>query len=193
MKRIVIAAVPLLLIALPAAGHTGHEADGLGAGLLHPLAGADHLLAMVMVGLWAALLAAREQHAGWLLPAAFLAALLAGALAGFAGIPVPFVESGIAATVVALGGMLLATLRAPPVVGIGVVAAAGLVHGVAHGAELPASATPALYAAGFLATTALLHAAGVAVGGRLLRHGGLRAMRAIGAAGTLAGLVMTIG
>jgi urease accessory protein len=193
MKKILGLAAPLLLTALPAVAHTGHETGGLGAGLLHPLAGVDHLLAMVMVGLWASLLAGRARRTAWLLPAAFLAALLGGAAIGFTGAPVPFVETGIAATVVALGGALVAALRASLTVGFISVAAAGLLHGVAHGAELPASAAPEIYAAGFVATTTVLHVAGVALGGMLLRRGGLRALRTIGAIGTLAGLAMVAG
>ena len=193
MKSILSLAVSLLLIALPAAAHTGHETGGLGAGLRHPLAGADHLLAMVMVGLWAALLARRDRRAMWLLPAAFLAALLGGAKIGFGGMTFPFLETATVATVLALGGALLAALRAPLSVGMVMVAATGLLHGVAHGAELPTNAAPMIYAAGFLVSTALLHAAGVAAGGLLLRHGGLRALRIIGAAGTLAGVLLASG
>lgn len=191
MKRILGLALPLLAMSLPAAAHTGHETGGFDAGLLHPVAGLDHLLAMLMVGLWAALLARRERRSVALLPASFLVALLGGAVLGFTGIIPPFLETGIAVTVIALGGVLLAALRPALPIGIATVAIAGLLHGVAHGAELPASVAPAVYAAGFLVTTGLLHAIGVFVGNMLLRRGGERALRAVGATGVVAGLVMT--
>lgn len=67
----------LAAAALPALAHPGHIDDGF----LHPLTGLDHILAMVGVGLWAALLAARKPSATLLLPAAFVVMMAAGAAA----------------------------------------------------------------------------------------------------------------
>ena len=51
-----------LLPALPALAHSDHgQAGGFLAGLLHPVGGLDHVLAMVAVGLWGAD-DARRQH-----------------------------------------------------------------------------------------------------------------------------------
>jgi urease accessory protein len=148
-------------IGTAAVAHTGHGTASWFSGLTHPL-GLDHLLAMVSVGLWsAAALPARRRLAG---PALFMAALLCGAAAGVAGLGSPWLESAIAASVALLGAMLVAP-RALPVPGAALaIAAAGLLHGLAHGAELPAGAAFGGYAAGFLAATALLHGAGLKLG-----------------------------
>jgi urease accessory protein len=162
------------MLGLSAAGiaeaHTGHGAVGLVAGLLHPF-GADHLLAMVAVGLWSvsALPAGRALWG----PATFMSALTLGAAFGVAGLHPPLLEPLVAASVVLFGGMLIAARQAWPAgVGLGLVALAGVLHGLAHGAEAPDHGF-AFYAVGFLLTTAVLHAAGVGVGLALRRwsHG----------------------
>ncbi|MBZ8140980.1 urease accessory protein UreJ [Rubrivivax gelatinosus] len=167
MKRIVPAALfaAAALAAAPAMAHTGHDTNTLAAGLAHPL-GLDHLLAMVAVGLWsAAALQGAQRLAG---PALFMAALLGGAVAGAAGVGHALVEPAIAASVVVLGLMLAFARRLPASAGLLLVAVAGSLHGLAHGAELPAAGGFAGYALGFLAATALLHAIGLAAAPRLL-------------------------
>jgi urease accessory protein len=108
MKGIGVLAVVLLAAsaAEPALAHTGggHVAGGgLWSGLLHPVTGLVHVLAMVTVGLLAAGLGGRAL---WLVPAAFLTMMAAGAAAAMAGLPLPHVELGIAASVVALGTLV---------------------------------------------------------------------------------------
>ncbi|MEJ5211515.1 MAG: HupE/UreJ family protein [Burkholderiales bacterium] len=157
----------------PAAlAHTGHGSAGLAAGLLHPFTGWDHLLAMVAVGLWAA--QARQRAAVWWLPAAFMGALLAGAVLAMAGAPqvgpATWVESGIAASVLALGLCITLALRPPLLASLFVTATFGLVHGYAHGLELPDAASPLLYTVGFLLATASLHLMGVVLGYAARRH-----------------------
>src|SRR5476651_785608 len=85
----------LAFAALPALAHPGHIDDGF----LHPLTGLDHLLALVGVGLWAALLASRKPSAILLLPVAFVVVMALGAAAGFAGMKLPIAEAGILAMV----------------------------------------------------------------------------------------------
>lgn len=149
----------LLLAPLPSLAHPGHaEPAGFLAGLLHPVGGLDHLLAMVMVGLWAGLLGGPARLA---LPAAFLAAMLAGFGLGAAGSALPGVEAGILASVVVLAALALLAVRMPLPAAAGIVALGGLFHGQAHGAEMVGDA--AAYAAGFLLATAALHAAGLAL------------------------------
>lgn len=164
MKKLV-PAVLLAAAAVPAFAHPGHDTTTLAAGLVHPL-GLDHLLAMVAVGLWsAAAFGGARRLAG---PALFMAALLAGAVAGAAGWGHALVEPAIAASVVVLGVMLAFARRLPAAAGLVLVAVAGSLHGLAHGAELPAAGGFAAYAAGFLAATALLHGVGLAAAPRLL-------------------------
>jgi hypothetical protein len=93
----------LALMALTYSGaslaHPGH-ADGAMAGLMHPLTGADHILAILAVGLWGAQLGGRAQ---WILPASFVCLLAAGGALGMSGIALPMVEAGILASVLLLG------------------------------------------------------------------------------------------
>jgi urease accessory protein len=174
-----------------AEAHTGHGTHGLTAGLLHPL-GADHLLAMLAVGVWS--VAALPGARIWQGPLCFCLAMSLGALVGAAGVGLPFVEQGIALSVALLGVLLgfAGSGRAHAVSGLLLVGAAAALHGLAHGAEAPAGGF-APYAAGFLATTLVLHAAGVVVA-LSLRHWLLErsrpAFQGLGAAFGVAGLVL---
>jgi urease accessory protein len=120
--------------------------------------GLDHLLAMVAVGLWAAQLGGR---AAWLIPAAFVSVMTAGAGLGMSGVHLPLVEQGIIASVVVLGLLIATAARLPLVASAGLVGVFALFHGVAHGTEMPASASGFAYAAGFALATATLHAIGL--------------------------------
>jgi urease accessory protein len=153
-----------MALALTAAGaaqaHTGHTVTGFMSGLAHPF-GLDHLLAMVAVGVWSSL----QLSAGkvWQGPAAFMACLLAGAMAGMAGWGLPQGELLIALSVVALGAMVVAIGRMPVLAGFSLIALSASLHGLAHGAEAPGVGY-AGYAAGFLVTTAALHVLGACAG-----------------------------
>lgn len=158
-----------LLAAGAAQAHPGHDTLSLVDGLTHPFAGFDHLLAMVAVGLWsAAALAAGRRLAG---PAVFLAMLLLGAALPQLGLQLPGLEAGVALTVTALGVLMIAArsqaLRLPVPAGLALVGVAALLHGMAHGADLSAGQSFAGYAVGFMAASALLHGAGLAMGGWL--------------------------
>ena len=99
LKKLFAAAALLLAPAL-AFAHPGHGDNGLVAGISHPLGGLDHLLAMLAVGLWAA---QQKGAARWALPCTFVGTMLLGGLLGFEGLALPALESGIAASVLALG------------------------------------------------------------------------------------------
>lgn len=159
-------AAALLALAGSACAHTGHGTNGWLAGIEHPL-GPDHLLAMVAVGAWSAVAFRGARRA--LGPLVFLVAMALGALAGALGLAPAFVESGVAASVLLMGVMLVLAQRLPPALGLALIAATGALHGGAHGGEIPAGTGFASYAAGFLLTTALLHATGLAAGLRLAR------------------------
>ncbi len=102
----------------------------------------------------------------WLLPATFMTLLAAGAALALAWPALPGVETGIAASVLALGLLAALALRVPAALSVAITACFGLMHGYAHGLELPASAHPAGYALGFLAATAFLHISGIALSRR---------------------------
>lgn len=180
------AALGLALAAGTASAHTGHGTESLFQGLVHPL-GLDHLLAMVAVGVWSA--AAFDGVRRWIAPLTFLAAMTAAALLAMGGSAPPFVEHGIALSVAMFGAMLAFAKRVPAAPGLALVAAAAALHGVAHGAELPAGASVAGYALGFLATTAALHAGGVGLG-VTLRERGAWIWRSAGALLGVAGVVL---
>src|SRR5260370_42054138 len=96
-------ALPTMLLAAPAPAHTGAGgAGGFLAGFTHPLFGPDHVVAMVAVGLWGALLG---QPAIFLLPIVFPLVMAFGGVLGIAGVPIPSVETGIAASAIVLGAM----------------------------------------------------------------------------------------
>jgi urease accessory protein len=160
MKRI-LSFVALLGAASVASAHPGHGTFSLSAGLSHPL-GLDHLLAMVAVGVWSSMALPGAQR--WQGPAAFLAAMSLGGVLGAAGLVLPLTEAGIALSVALFGAMLLAGTRLPQRAGLLLIAAAAALHGLAHGAELPAGAHFAAYALGFLGSTAVLHVAGLSLG-----------------------------
>lgn len=147
---------------LPVSAHVGHgDVNGFMHGIMHPIGGLDHFLAMTSVGMLAALLGRR---AIWIVPFSFMLAMAAGAaLAGF-HIELPFVELGIALSVIVLGLVIALKLPLPMIGTVGMVGFFALFHGYAHGAEMPLDVSGASYAAGFLGATALLHLAGIAVG-----------------------------
>jgi urease accessory protein len=168
-RIIACAAVMGLALAAPAFAHTGIGAHshGFAAGFLHPLMGLDHLLAMLGVGVWAAQLGKR---ATWLVPAAFVAVMTAGAGLALSGIAMPMVEFGIAGSVLVIGALIAFGTRLRVGVAMGLVGLFALFHGHAHGTELPGFAHPAAYGAGFVAATALLHAGGVGIAWMVRRH-----------------------
>lgn len=183
-----LAALLLAALAGSAAAHTGHGTESLFVGLGHPF-GLDHLLAMVAVGVWSA--AAFDGARRWLGPITFLSAMTGGALLGFGGAALPGVEEGIAISIVVFGAMLAFAARLPAAPGLALVAAAALLHGLAHGAELPDAGLAGAYAAGFLATTALLHLGGLGLGLKL-RSAAPRLWQGLGALLGAAGLTLLV-
>jgi len=173
-----------------ASAHTGHGTHGLMDGLIHPF-GADHLLAMLAVGVWS--VSALPARQAWQGPATFMLALVLSAALGASGVSVPYLEHAIALSVTLFGAMLiLATTPMPKTLGLGLIAAAASLHGLAHGAETPKTGF-AGYAVGFLLTTAALHLGGVVIGLSVRRWLAERSATVLGGLGGLlsvAGLVL---
>ncbi len=152
----------LLLRAQSAFAHTGQgEAAGLLTGFRHPLAGLDHVLAMVAVGLWGAQLGSPGI---WLLPVAFPMVMAMGGMLGLMGVPLPGIEYGIAASAILLGAAVMFEVRPPLAVAAILVGFFAIFHGHAHGTELPPGQNALLYSMGFVAATGCLHAAGIGIG-----------------------------
>jgi urease accessory protein len=142
--------------------HVGdHSHMSVTEGLLHPLSGLDHILAMVAVGLWASQIGGRAL---WLLPLTFPAVMAVGAALGFGGVALPYVEAGIALSVLVLGAAIALALRPSLAFSIPLIGAFALLHGYSHGLELPADASALSYAFGFVAATLLLHGVGIGLG-----------------------------
>ena len=119
--------------------------------------------------------------------------MAAGAAIALTGAPIPGAEAWIALSVVELG--LAVAFRAPlPLVGGAALCGLfALVHGYAHGAEIPGTVGAAGYVAGFIAATALLHAAGV-LGGLALARASRSGMAGLaGGAVAATGLVLLFG
>jgi urease accessory protein len=177
----------LALLAMPAWAHEqAGQVAGFVTGLLHPLSGLDHVLAMVAVGLWGAQLGA---PAIWLLPVTFPLVMACGGFLGLLGVPLPGVEVGIAASAVLLGTMVATESRPPPALAAALVACFAVFHGHAPGTELPPGQSGLLYSLGFVVATGCLHAAGIALGLLHRWRSGRMALRGAGAAVGVAGLV----
>ncbi|MGE0422194.1 MAG: HupE/UreJ family protein [Reyranellaceae bacterium] len=191
MRLIAIAAALLAVTASAAQAHTGHPLHGAGAGLLHPLTGLDHLLAMLGVGIWAAHIGATgERRATWLVPASFVTVMALGAVAGLSGATLPLAEAGIIGSVVLLGLLIAATPRLPLWAPMAVVGLFAFCHGFAHGAEMPVASSALAYGAGFLAATVALHLAGIGIGLLARRLSGTVGVRVVGGAMALAGIAL---
>jgi len=176
----------LCLISGSVFAHPGHAEAGLTAGLLHPLSGVDHWLAMLAVGLWAG---RSGGSARWQLPLAFLGAMSAGWFAGLSGWAIPGMESAIAASVLAPGLALALRTEIPRAAQLALVALFAVFHGAAHGMELPATA-PLATALGFLISTAALHGAGLGMAQLLARRVALYRLTGMGIA--LAGTALLL-
>lgn len=189
-----ILATVLTLFPGAAFAHTGQgAAAGLSHGIMHPLSGLDHILAMVLVGILAFQIGGR---AIWLLPVSFLTAMAGSGLMGIAGIPVPFVEQGIMLSVVVLGAVVAFGFVTPVPLAAAVVGLFAVFHGYAHGAEMPETASGVAYGAGFLAATAVLHGVGIGIGALLahvVRTRGLALARWVGSAASLTGIALLAG
>lgn len=159
MSRFRIAvASGLIAVGSPALAHPGHLESGFTAGLFHPLTGIDHLLAMLMVGLYAGLTFRRHR---WICPAIFVGFMLTGFAWGAAGGVLPVAELLILASLAVLGLAMIFDLRPPLALAVPIVALFAIGHGFAHGVEMPAGGDPRDFVTGFMVTTVLLHVAGL--------------------------------
>ena len=180
--------IALIILALsPAAlAHTGEGiTGGLMSGFLHPIAGLDHVTAMIAVGILGAFLG---RPAIWVLPVVFPLVMALGGVLGLVGVPIPYIEAGIAASSIVLGLMILFALKPPLWIAAIIVAAFAIFHGHAHGTELPKAASALAYSVGFVVSTGLLHLAGIGIGELIRWPAGQIIARAVGGIIGLAGV-----
>lgn len=179
------------MISGPAFAHVeGAMAGGLISGFIHPLTGADHIAAMVAVGIWGAFLG---RPAIWLLPIVFPLVMTIGGALGVMGVELPGVEEGIAGSAIVLGLAVALAARPPLWLAAVVVGIFAIFHGHAHGTELPEAADPIAFAAGFVVATGLLHLAGIAIGLLVRWPAGRIAVRGTGGVIAAAGVAFLLG
>jgi urease accessory protein len=186
----VAATTALLLAGGVAQAHPGHAGHGgLYPGFAHPFSGLDHVLAMIAVGILSAQIGGR---AIWILPITFIGLMIGGAALNFAHVPVPFVEQGIAASVLVLGLLIASSLKMHASYCAAIIGLFAAFHGYAHAAEMTSGAAAANYALGFVSATAALHAVGIGIGiaGQRIASSGL--VRLGGAAIAACGLMLIL-
>jgi urease accessory protein len=156
-QKLFLSAAALMAMTGLAEAHAGHGA----AGFTHPFTGIDHIVTMIAVGLFAAMLGGKARY---LVPSSFVAMMVAGAALAFNGVALPFVETGILASMVVLSAAVALRWNASTSLAMGLCGFFAVFHGFAHGAEMPLNASGFEYGAGFVVSTLILHAAGLSVG-----------------------------
>ena len=131
-------------------------------GFLHPMRGLDHVLAMSGIGFW---LGGQETAYSFRMLGLLLLSVVVGALLAVLPASGVWLEPGLASSVILLG--LLVAGWFPRHVGYGLSIGAGLLHGYAHGLEIPASVDALVYGFGFLTATASLQTVGWFLGSRV--------------------------
>ncbi len=187
LKKILVAAFVAEVSLL---AHTGvGNISGFSAGFSHPVGGADHILAMFAVGLWAAQMGSKAL---WAVPLSFITMMIVGAVLGVQGVNIPFIENGILASVLVLGAMVGFGVKMPVGFSSAIVGLFAVFHGAAHGLEMPLNVGGVEYAAGFILATAMLHAAGITLGSIMHKIAQSKISRIAGGSIAVAGLALAI-
>ncbi len=188
---VMVAAAAIALMPGIALAHTGvGDTSGFSHGFVHPLTGIDHPIAMMMVGVFAWQLGGRAL---WLVPLTFVLVMAIGGAFGVAGVSIPFVETGIALSVIVLGAAVAFRLSMPVAIAVALVGLFAVFHGHAHGEEMPENAAGLAYGLGFMLATAALHLAGIGLGfliGRIADERGPAVVRITGGVLAVAGLAL---
>ena len=159
---ILIAFLALLIPTLSNA-HPGHSGSiDLISGITHPFSGLDHFLVILLVGFWSALAFKKS----WFGPVSFVLGMAIGAGIGLFAATTPALEFMIAGSVVVTGLLITTNRTFSEQLSLLMLTSFGVAHGLAHTGYLPSlssyNATDiAMDIAGLLASTALLHFAGL--------------------------------
>jgi urease accessory protein len=191
MKRFLqLATLAAFLAPTAALAHVGvGNTSGFMHGFMHPLSGLDHQLAMILVGVFAYQLGGRAL---WLVPLTFVSVMALGGFLGVMGTPVPFVEIGIALSVIVLGAIVAFGIKAPVAVAMGAVGLFAIFHGHAHGSEMPLDVSGFEYGICFMLATSMLHAAGIFIG-MLIDLSTRNLYRLVGGLASVAGVALLLG
>ncbi|QEQ96373.1 HupE/UreJ family protein [Neptunomonas concharum] len=160
MKRLSILCQAIALVLLFQSSAYAHSTETINAsllsGLLHPLIGLDHLLAMIAIGLWS------SQQKVFNKPATL--AIIAGSL--FVGFIIsyllpfyPLLEPTLAASILIISLFSLFAARLNARLSLYVIIFFVLHHGFAHGSEMQAGIS-VLYLIGFTVCSLLLQILG---------------------------------
>lgn len=183
----IISFILFLLMPVSAFAHAKGVVSGFSEGLMHPVSGSDHLLAMVSVGIISAQMGGR---AVWSVPSIFVAFMAIGGILGLYNINFIAVESGISASVILLGFMIIFDSKTLKYLAHLLIAFFASFHGDAHGLEMPDLATSGLYMFGFLLTTIILHITGLGIGFAALKSKhSKKILKAIGAVVVVLGIL----
>jgi len=184
--------VGLMLTATVAAAHPGdgvHTHSGFLSGLLHPMMGIDHLLAMAAIGFWSIRQNTTMKNGA---PLFVVGGMVLGAAIAWGGVSLTGVETGIAMSVL-LAGVLIATMaKLPTAIGGTLVALFMVTHGYAHGAEMTAGASLLSYMSGFVIATLAITFVGRGLGTLMLKADN-RVTRALGGVVAVIGGVLAAG
>jgi urease accessory protein len=158
---------------------------------VHVIGEPSHVLAMLAIGTWAAMLGGR---AAWLLPIISPLVTPFGAAIGAAvDVAPPWTEAGLAGSAVVLGLLLAGAVRPAVPVGVLVAGLFALAHGYEHGLAMPETANPPVYQLGLIAGAVVLQLFGFGLGRAARRLGrGELARRLGGAAVAFAGTALFV-
>ena len=152
MKKQINLVTLLSLIPGIALAHPGHGLDSVYAGFMHTFTGLDHLLVALSIGFWSFKLGDAMR---WQLPFTFICIITLGALLGMEGLIFNGMETVIAASLMAMGLLLMMSLPISKWVQLSFAAAFALFHGMAHGIEFNSQSSMAALG-GILTATAIL-------------------------------------
>lgn len=171
--------------------HSGHvDSVSFMSGLLHPLTGWDHFLAILLASFWSAFALKKI----WVGPVLFMSGMGVGAILGLAQYSVEWFELGIAFSITGLGVLIYVHQKSNPSLALGLIGLFGFFHGYAHadalsGASSAMVSSIAIDLLGLLVATAVLHGVGVLLANKL-RQFNQMAYKGVGISATLVGLTM---
>lgn len=160
--RFIFYIIPMLLFLQPSSVDA-HVIAGQGflSGVTHPLSGLDHFFAIVAVGAIGSRFGGKSMI---VLPLTFVLSMVSGTLLSAGGMTLPFIEAGIAFSVLFLGVILAIRWQPSMVVSAICISLFALFHGHSHGEGITFATDSLLYFAGLVLSTAILHALGIGVG-----------------------------
>lgn len=161
-----VAALGFACVPSQVMAHPGHGVGvGFVEGVMHPLTGADHILFLLLIGIWGGMLGAGMR---WRIALASLSAMVGGfVLAPFA--TSASAELWILLSLISIGFVIAREARPASHIALAFVALLSLGHGLAHGLEAPLAEGRNSFAGGFLISALMLQLVGFALSGPFSR------------------------